>query len=202
MKKIIMVSISSIAFIVGVFLVVAGYRMVDVQVRAKDNIPDVIPKEYKKMSFELTDKDAPSLVKIVYDNLTMEELVKKLDRTLTSTLSGKGEVYAKKSLELGVDPYLAVAISMLETGCKWGCSRLVVQCNNVGGVKGSPGCNGGSFKEYESLDAGIEAFLTNLKRNYYDYGLETAYEMEKKYAGGSTTWAAKVMNYYVSIKNK
>lgn len=202
MKKLILISLSSISFIVGVFSLVAGYRLVDVQVRAKENIPEVIPDKYKKMDFELTDEQAPTIVKIVYDNLTMDELSAKLDRSLASTLSGKGKVYAQKSLELGIDPYLAVAISMFETGCKWGCSRLVVQCNNVGGIKGSPGCNGGSFKAYDTLDEGINAFLTNIKRNYYDYGLDNAYKMENKYSGGSNTWANKVMNYYVSIKNK
>jgi len=201
MKKLILISISSFAFIVGVFFLLVGYRMTDVQVKAKESVPNVIPADYKAMKFELKDKDAPAIVKVVYDGLTMDELVAKLNRSLSSTLSGHGDFFAKRSLELGIDPYLAVAISMYETGCKWGCSTLVVQCNNVGGVKGNPGCNGGSFRSYASLNDGINAFLTNLKENYYDYGLDTAYKMEKKYTGGSTTWASRVMNYFVAIKN-
>mgnify|MGYP002511620479 CR=1 FL=1 len=43
--------------------------------------------------------------------------------------------------------YLAVAIVLHETGCKWTCSKLVRECNNVGGMKGS-GC--GSYG-YEGI---------------------------------------------------
>ena len=42
------------------------------------------------------------------------------------------------------DSYVAVAIMLHETGCKSNCSSLVRNCNNVGGQKGSPGCNGGA----------------------------------------------------------
>lgn len=69
---------------------------------------------------------------IVYDGMTLEQLADKLNRVLTSTLEGTGMIYATKSLEFGVDPYLAVAISLHETGCKWTCSKLVRYCNNVG----------------------------------------------------------------------
>ena len=75
----------------------------------------------------------------VYDGLTMDELASKLERSLKNELSGKGYLYASYSLEKGVDPYLAVAISLEETGCNWNCSRLVKTCNTVGGMKGS-GC--------------------------------------------------------------
>ena len=105
--------------------------------------------------------------KIVWDGLTMGELTDKLNRTLNSTLAGKGEIFATHSLELGIDPYLAVAIVMEETGCKWDCSYLVKACNNVGGQKGSPSCNGGSYKAYNSLDEGIIGYLDNLYYNYY-----------------------------------
>ena len=57
-----------------------------------------------------------------------------------------GYAYATYSLELGVDPYLAVAISMHETGCTWNCSYLLKACNNVGGQKGE-GC--GSYRAYD-----------------------------------------------------
>ena len=54
----------------------------------------------------------------------LNERDRKIDKILTSTLDGTGIIYAKKSIEYGVDPYLAVAISMHETGCKWTCSKL------------------------------------------------------------------------------
>ena len=80
---------------------------------------------------------------IVYDGMTLNELTEKLNRSLKSTIAGKGDVFASYSLERGVDPYLAVSIMLLETGCNWSCSSLMRKCNNVGGQKGSPSCDGG-----------------------------------------------------------
>lgn len=132
---------------------------------------------------------------IVYDGLTLDELAAKLDRSLTSTLEGTGMLFAKSSIELGIDPYLAVAIVLHETGCKWTCSILVRECNNVGGMKGSPGCGGGSYRAFNTLEEGINSYLNNLYNNYYAKGLTTAETMNSKYAA-STTWASKV-NYYI-----
>lgn len=133
----------------------------------------------------------------VYDNLTMEELTEKLNRTLSSDLSGKGEIFAKYSIELGVDPYLAVAIAMHETGCTWDCSYLAKTCNNVGGQKGT-GC--GEYQAFDTLEDGIYGFILNIKNKYVDYGLMTAEEMNPKYAE-DPNWSSKVNKYIEKIKN-
>lgn len=133
----------------------------------------------------------------VYDGMTIEELTVKLDKTLSSNLSGMGYAYAKYSIELGVDPYLAVAISMHETGCTWSCSYLARECNNVGGQKGS-GC--GEYKAYNTLEEGIYGFILNIKNNYVDYGLLTADAMNPKYAE-DPMWSSKVNKYIEKIKN-
>lgn len=134
---------------------------------------------------------------IVYDNMTIEELSMKLDRVLHSTMSGKGNLIATYTLEVGVDPYLATAIILLETGCNSSCSRMVNTCYNVGGMKGS-GC--GAYASFPSLDDGIKAFIDNLNRNYYSYGLTTPETMGPKYAE-SKEWPMKVNNYINKIKN-
>lgn len=133
----------------------------------------------------------------VYNNLTMEELTEKLNRTLSSDLSGKGEIFAKYSVELGVDPYLAVAIAMHETGCTWDCSYLAKTCNNVGGQKGT-GC--GEYQAFDTLEDGIYGFILNIKNKYVDYGLMTAEEMNPKYAE-DPNWSSKVNKYIEKIKN-
>ncbi|CDD30082.1 uncharacterized protein BN654_00136 [Clostridium sp. CAG:433] len=138
---------------------------------------------------------------IVYDGMTMSELAEKLNRSLKSTIAGKGDIFASYSLERGVDPYLAVSIMLLETGCNWSCSSLMRKCNNVGGQKGSPSCDGGSYKSYPSLDEGIKGFIDNIADNYYAYGLTTPEAMNKKYAA-SNMWAIKVNNYISSVKAK
>lgn len=132
---------------------------------------------------------------IVYDGLTMEQLVNKLNKSLRSNLAGTGNLYANYALQNGVDPYLAVAITLHETGCKWSCNSAVKNHNNVGGMR-----SGGSLIHFDSLEAGIKAFIVNLKENYYDKGLNTPELMNKKYAA-SPSWAAKINNYINQIKN-
>ncbi len=138
--------------------------------------------------------------KIVYDGMTIEELTAKLNRSLGSTMTGKGELIATYSLQRGVDPYLAMGVMLLETGCKWSCSGLVQKCNNVGGQKGSPNCSGG-YRSYPTLDDGIRGFIDNLADNYYAVGLNTPEAMNKKYAE-SGAWAVKVRNYMSQVQAK
>jgi len=137
--------------------------------------------------------------KIVYDNMTLDQLSEKLNRSLNSTISGQGYAFASSAIELGIDPYLAVAIVMHETGCKWECSSLLKQCNNVGGMKGAGGCNGGSYASFPSLEEGIRAYMNNLYKNYISQGLTTADAMGPKYAA-SSTWSSQVNAYINEIK--
>lgn len=132
---------------------------------------------------------------IVYDGLTMDELAEKLDRSLKNELHGYGRLYAEYSLANGVDPYIAVAISLHETGCNGHCSNLMLSCNNVGGQKGSPTCGSYGYRGFDTLEDGIKGFIDNLSKNYFGMGLNTPELMNHKYAG-STTWASKV-NYYI-----
>lgn len=138
---------------------------------------------------------------VVYDGMTMDELADKLNRSLKNELAGYGYLYASYSLEHGVDPYIAVAISLHETGCNGKCSSLMRTCNNVGGQKGSPTCGAGSYKAYNTLEDGIKGFIDNLSKNYFSIGLNTPELMNKKYAG-STTWATQVNNYVSNIKSR
>lgn len=132
----------------------------------------------------------------VYEGMTIEELSQKLDRSLgNGTLAGKGSLIANKCIELGVDPYIAVAIMLHETGCSYSCSNLVISCNNVGGQKGAPSCGGGSYKYYATLDDGIVGHIENLYRNYFSRGYNTVSTIGSRYAE-SNTWASKI-NWYV-----
>lgn len=136
---------------------------------------------------------------IVYDDMTLTELSEKIERSLNSTVSGYGTLFASYSLEKGVDPYLAVAIMLHETGCKWECSALAKYCNNVGGQKGSPSCNGGAYRSYPTLEDGIKGFIDNLSKNYIEKGLTTPEQIGPKYAA-SISWASKINAYIKSIK--
>ena len=134
--------------------------------------------------------------KVVYDNMTLEQLSNKLNNSLSSAMSGKGELIATYSLEKGVDPYMATAIILHETGCAHGCSSLVLTCNNVGGQKGS-GC--GSYLSFPTLDDGIRGFIDNLYNNFVSKGLTTPEAIGPRYAA-STTWSAQVNKYIEYVK--
>lgn len=173
---------------------------VDVNVERLKKINEEEKEREAKEAEELKRKQEEEAKKaIVYDGLTMEELSAKLNRTLSSDLAGYGKTFASKAISLGIDPYLSVAIVMHETGCKWNCSTLLKQCNNVGGMKGSPGCNGGSYKAFATLEEGISAYMNNLYSNYFSQGLTTPETIGPKYAA-SSTWASQVTAYMNEIK--
>lgn len=134
---------------------------------------------------------------IVYDNMTLDELAAKLEKSMNSSLKGKGYLFASYSIELGLDPYLALAITLQETGCAYSCSALVRTNNNIGGLKGS----NGKYMSFSSLDDGIKSYLDIVYKRYYSKGLTTPELMNPVYAE-STTWASKVNNYIKSIKAK
>lgn len=137
----------------------------------------------------------------VFEGVTLEELGAKIDRNLgDGYIAGKGELIASYCVEKGVNPYIATAIILHETGCRATCSQLVRVCNNVGGQKGSPRCGNGSFKSFDTLDEGIKGFVDNLYKNYYAYGLTTVEQIAPKYAEGNT-WAGKINWYVEKIKN-
>lgn len=137
----------------------------------------------------------------IYYGKTKQELIDHINKSLNSDLSNKGSVIVTYSIEYNVDPYLATAIMLHETGCKWECSNLVKKCNNVAGQKGSSSCNGGSYKRYDTLDDGIKGAIYNISINYIQKGLTTPEKMGPKYAA-SSTWASKINNYINEIKLK
>ena len=131
---------------------------------------------------------------IVYEGLTLEELGLKIDNVLNSTLEGYGTTIASLALDKGVDPVVAASIILVETGCKWTCSSLVRNANNVGGMKAS----GGRYATFATLADGLEAFINNLSKNYYAKGLTTPEEINTKYAT-NPNWHNDVYYYVEAI---
>ena len=137
-----------------------------------------------------------SLIRIVvFDNLTMEELSAKLNRVVGGAMSGKGNLIATESIKRGVDPYVATAIMMHETGN--GTSSMCRTCFNFGGQKGS-GC--GAYQRFSSTDEGLTRMIDNLYRNYYARGLTTIESIGSRYAE-SNTWPSMIHKYVNKIKS-
>lgn len=106
-----------------------------------------------------------------------------------------------KSTEYGLSreqAFIVVSISRHETG-KW-TSKAFLNKNNLGGIMCSTG-----LKSYSSLDEGIDAFVSLLKRRYFDKGLDTIEKIQPVYApinasndpkGLNNYWLSGVKNYY------
>lgn len=108
--------------------------------------------------------------------------------------------------DYGIDYKLAIAISKHETGNYT--SYAFKALNNVGGMMYWAGTNS-ALKSFDTLEEGIEAYVSNLRRNYYDIGLTTIEEIQKKYAplnayndpnNLNSDWVAGVYRYYNSLE--
>ena len=107
----------------------------------------------------------------------------------------------KVAQDYGVDWRLAIAISIHETGNYT--SYIFKNQNNVGGM-----WNGakGEFYSYDTLEDGIDAYISNLKYNYIDVGLTTIEEIGNIYCpvgindnGDNKYWTPKVTKYYKEL---
>lgn len=158
-----------------------------------------IPKKNVKIVLKNKEQEKQAENNTVYNGMTMEELSNKLNKSLSSTIAGTGNIFATKAVQLGLDPYLSLAIVLHETGCTWDCSNLVKQCNNVGGMKGYPTCGNSSYQYFPTLEEGINRYMDNLYYNYVALGLTTPELMNSKYAS-SKSWASQVNRYIDKIK--
>lgn len=137
----------------------------------------------------------------VYEGMTLEELANKLNQHLgNDKVAGQGALIASECINKGVDPYITVAIILQETGCGSSCSNLARNCNNFGGQKGSPSCNGGAFKRYDTVEEGLVGMIDNLSRNYFAIGLTTPETIGPKYCEGNE-WAGHINWFVNKIRN-
>lgn len=127
-----------------------------------------------------------------------EDIAKKLNKHLKGVLKNKGEFITEYSLSVGMDPYLATAVMLHETGCTWKCSYLSRVCNNVAGNKGNPGCNGGSYRKFDNIETGMKFAIDKLNK-YYQKGYTTPEEINPFYATDKT-WYKKINNYINKLK--
>lgn len=123
---------------------------------------------------------------------------------LKGKLAGRESQFAKYGSKYNVDPALAMAIAMWETGN--GSSKMLRQKNNVGGMYDS---RNKTFFKFPSVEAGIESMIRNLHKNYTSQGLKTIAQIQKKYApsgagndpnGLNNHWTKGVTSMYNKAK--
>lgn len=161
----------------------------------------VLAKEAEVKTSTITTQQIPQATTTIEKNTQIQS---KQEEEYKCTLEHETACKIKiKAEEYGIDWKIAVAISKWETG-SW-TSNIYNNKNNVGGMY----CRG--FISYNSLDEGIEAFVSNLKRNYYDMGLNTIENIGSKYCpvgasndptGLNKNWVPGVTKFYQELEGK
>lgn len=80
---------------------------------------------------------------------------------------------------------IPLAIARLETG--WFTSNAYVNKNNPGGLSRNE-----VPISFDTIEEGVEAFISNLAENYFAIGLDTPEEIGKKYCPVNPEWASLV----------
>lgn len=147
------------------------------------NIYDTIPKTKKEiiMNFDSINSN------FIPTDLIVEEQNNKICifDSISCKISDKGKEMGLNEEEI----LIALAISKHETGDYT--SYAFKELNNVGGMM----CNSG-LREYDSLENGIEAYLNNLKHNYFELGLDTLEKIQPKYCPIGASNDPKGLNKY------
>lgn len=178
------------------------YGIIAVAIYGNVNPRVVIKKVVKEEEIKITLDKSNFLKEEKQEEPSVVEL-----RTETCQI---GEIECKiynKSIEYGLSreqAFIVVSISRHETG-KW-TSKAFLEKNNLGGIMCSTG-----LRVYNSLDEGIEAFVSLLKNRYFDRGLDTIEKIQPVYAPVGATndphnlnqyWLPTVTKYYNEYINK
>lgn len=157
-----------------------------------------------KKEVEETKKETEILE--VEDVNKVEEVVDKCMMDYTSCKIK--EVAIREGIQ---DWKIPVAIARHECGYKDNqyLSNAAKEKNNIGGMMYYDTTTNSSYlMSFDTIDEGVEAFVSNLKRNYFNLGLDTIEKIQPKYApvnaqndpyGLNEFWVAGVRAFYNSI---
>ena len=136
-------------------------------------------------------------VELLYKEL--DDLVKindKLQKELKLNNGTPREILKIACEEYKVDYILAISIARVETENVT--SELFLKCNNLGGLS-----NDYEWYKYNTLIEGVNAYVSMLKIEYIDKGLDTPEKMQPKYCPGKDGehWIALVRKIMEEEKN-
>lgn len=146
-------------------------------------INDMLPKKnISNLSTKLDTKEVVIEASVLSDNANNIEIEEaSVEEKNICELDEISCKIKNTAMLYGIDYKMAIAIAKHETGNYT--SNAYVNKNNVGGMMfWDTKTKSSRLITYTSIDEGIEAFISNLKRNYYDLGLDTIEEIQKKYA--------------------
>ena len=230
-RKFIVLSETKKEFIIYVILALAVYGAYDLVPNKKGiyNLSvNVIEKVEAKVKYELNKNDK----KIKLDEEHFEEQkdikvseetkgteilevedVNKVEEVVDKCMMDYTSCKIKEvAIREGITDWkIPVAIARHECGYKDNqyLSNAFKNKNNVGGMMYYDTTTKSSYlMAFDTIDAGVEAFVSNLKRNYFNLGLDTIEKIQPKYApvnaqndpyGLNEFWVSGVKSFYNDI---
>ncbi len=135
-----------------------------------------------------------------YKGESLEKIIYKMNKYFKETpLEGYEESIVNTSVKNGINPYLIGAIVLESTGCKYNCSVIFNECHNTYGVKGKPGCFGGSYRVFNSVEDSVKDLVKEIKNKFSEEENQVPNKMFDKY-GKNAIWAFKVSKYMDELK--
>ena len=110
---------------------------------------------------------------------------KQKNRIVTSSTA----LVQKHAAIYGLDWKLVEAIIIHETGNRTS-SAFKTRHNSCGMMRA------GRIIKFDNEESGIISCISNLKNNYFDQGLQTPEQMQRKYAPVSKSWTKKIHYFY------
>lgn len=178
-----------------------------VVIKANALTKDKANKKEDKQEIELVEIESEEVKEEETEVIEVED-IEKVDSTLNSCNMDYTSCKIKETAMLyGIDWKLSIAIARHECGYQDGkyISNAYKEKNNVGGMMYYDSSTKTSrLMKFETIDAGIEAYISNLKRNYFDLGLDTIAKIQPKYApvgaandpyGLNNVWQIGVKSY-------
>lgn len=137
--------------------------------------------------------EVPALVSNKPTKAKVEEILKTLDEMV---IEAEAEEKVEQMLNIedrivfacdryGIPWEIPLAIARLETG--WFKSNAYINGNNPGGMSRNE-----KPIKYDTIEEGVEAFVSNLANNYFAIGLDTPEEIGKKYCPINPKWPSLI----------
>ena len=169
------------------------FLLIDVALLSNDIIK--LQKELDSATQLINQKEQE--VELLYKELDdLAKINNKLQKELKLNNGTPREILKIACKEYEVDYILAVSIARVETGNFT--SELFLKYNNLGGLSNDYG-----WYKYDTLIEGINAYVSMLKLEYIDKGLDTPEKMQPKYCPGKDGehWISLVRKIMEEEKN-
>lgn len=147
----------------------------------------ILPQQ--KVEIPMNPDKNPTVVKVEKKKAYKEEMREIIPEPVKQKTTE--ELIIEKCGEYGIDSSIPVAISKLETG--YYTSNAHNNYNNPGGIMTYDYDNYEYvLKYFNTIEEGVDYFVSNLVNNYFNVGLYSVEEIGHKYCPGDSGWIYQI----------